>query len=85
MLVHEDDGMMLQFEVVDTTTSIDDKEVNQDNFVVFPNPITNGSFTVGTTIGITSYELYSLTGNRILHKSVSDHFGCPGDFGLQCG
>ncbi|NOX85639.1 MAG: multicopper oxidase domain-containing protein [Chlorobi bacterium] len=75
MLVHEDDGMMLSFEVVDTTTGIDDFNAGDDVFVLFPNPITDGSFTVeksnGST-GITSYELYSLTGNRILQKTVSD-------------
>ena len=75
MLVHEDDGMMLQFEVVDTTTGIDDAEDNKESFIVFPNPITDGSFTVDLRNGsgaITSYELYSLTGNRILREPVSD-------------
>jgi len=75
MLVHEDDGMMLQFEVVDTTTGIDDTEDNEESFIVFPNPITDGSFTVDFRNGsaaISSYELYSLTGNRILREPVSD-------------
>lgn len=75
MLVHEDNGMMLQFAVVDTTTGFEDITSGDDAFVLFPNPVTNGNLTIDTHKShavITSYELYSLTGNRILQKTVND-------------
>jgi bilirubin oxidase len=54
MLAHEDDGMMLQFEVVDKTTEIKNKEMNADNIEVFPNPLSgkNKTLTIKGVDGI---------------------------------
>ncbi len=73
MLVHEDGGMMLQFEVVDNTIGIAKINDSENVFDVFPNPVTGDNFTVGIDNGksITSYELFNITGKRILNENVN--------------
>lgn len=74
MLTHEDGGMMGQFEVVDETIGIEGKEPAADAFVLFPNPVTNNKLILklhNENSGITSYELYNLSGNKILQKNVT--------------
>jgi len=68
MLVHEDDGMMLQFEVVDETTGIYEQHVSEKTFVVYPNPVISGNLTVKNNSDTENgnCELYSLSGNKIL-------------------
>lgn len=74
MLTHEDGGMMGQFEVVDETIGIEGKEPAADAFVLFPNPVTNNKLILklhNENSGITSYELYNLSGKKILQKNVT--------------
>ncbi len=69
MLVHEDGGMMLQFEVVDQTTGLEDVEFGENELVLFPNPLTDGVLTLRTSgehAGIVAYEVYNLTGSSLL-------------------
>ncbi len=46
MLVHEDDGMMLQFEVVDETTQVRNTDWDNDDFYIYPNPISSNNQTL---------------------------------------
>jgi len=63
MLSHEDEGMMGQFVVVDSTTALPELEAN--NFQIYPNPSNDGQFEIyiGTyeTVKI-NWELTDLTG-----------------------
>ncbi|MCF6171334.1 MAG: multicopper oxidase domain-containing protein [Bacteroidales bacterium] len=75
MLIHEDGGMMLQFEVVDLTIGIEDNEPGADGFVLFPNPVTDDYLTLKSgseEASLTSYELYSLTGKMMMQGTVAD-------------
>jgi len=73
MLVHEDQGMMLQFEVIDNTTGIENIKNDDDGFILYPNPVTGGRFTLKTdnNSNISSYELYGITGEIILKRIVN--------------
>lgn len=74
MLVHEDDGMMLQFEVVDKTTEIANNKMNSVNINVFPNPL-NKQYTTLTITGFkgnTAHcELFNLSGKKIDEQNIS--------------
>ncbi len=71
MLVHEDDGMMLQFEVVDQSTGINNTQADDINFAIYPNPVVNGLLTVKSkdNSDIVSYELFDISGKRLLNKT----------------
>lgn len=71
MLVHEDDGMMIQFEVVGETTDINENNVFED-IEVFPNPVReNTMLTIADTeIVLEKYVLFDLQGNKILEKQI---------------
>ncbi|MEE4258965.1 MAG: multicopper oxidase domain-containing protein [Bacteroidales bacterium] len=71
MLVHEDDGMMLQFEVVDEITDINGNNVSE-NIEVFPNPVReNTMLTIADPeIVLEKYVLFDLQGNKILEKQI---------------
>lgn len=46
MLIHEDGGMMLQFEVVDSSTGIDDKPNMSNEINIFPNPVSGNEVSI---------------------------------------
>ncbi len=71
MLVHEDDGMMLQFEVVDEITDINGNNVSE-NIEVFPNPVReNTMLTIADPeIVLEKYVLFDLQGNKILERQI---------------
>jgi bilirubin oxidase len=74
MLVHEDDGMMLQFEVVDKTTATTDKKMNSSDVQVFPNPlnINDRKLTVtGINGKLLKVDLYNINGQKITGKIIS--------------
>ena len=74
MLVHEDDGMMLQFEVVNKTTEIKNKETNSDKIEVFPNPLSgkNKTLTIkGVDSDFTLFELFDVNGNKIYGQNIT--------------
>jgi bilirubin oxidase len=70
MLVHEDGGMMLQFEVVDETTAVD--EIKMDEILVYPNPLhaNNSILSISTKSSFDSYAVYDLTGRKIEDKQL---------------
>jgi bilirubin oxidase len=71
MLVHEDDGMMLQFEVVDETTGTSEHK-QHDEIVVYPNPLIKGeSLTVLLPDkGIENYQLFDLQGRKVAEQQI---------------
>jgi len=74
MLVHEDDGMMLQFEVVDKTTEILNKKMNSGDINVFPNPLNekNKNLVItGFEGGTAHYELINIRGQKIVEQKIS--------------
>jgi hypothetical protein len=64
MLVHEDDGMMLQFEVVDEATFFDEKNSIELRTHSYPNP-----FTSSTTIE------YKLQQPEKVSLTIYNHLG----------
>jgi bilirubin oxidase len=71
MLVHEDDGMMLQFEVVDEATGLNENK-HRDEIVLFPNPSSEGeSITVILPENvIENYQLFDLAGRKIADQQI---------------
>jgi len=73
MLVHEDGGMMGQFEVVDNTIGIDETPGQNDDVSVYPNPVTGNRFTLGfpekSTL-LMSYEIYNTSGGLVTAKTI---------------
>ena len=84
MLTHEDKGMMLQFEVVGTTTNLIENE-NLEKIHIFPNPVKNELNISGVENGIVRFELIDLQGKSIFlqelmvqnHKLYTPHFEMP--------
>ena len=78
MLTHEDKGMMLQFEVVDQTTGIQQMVINNDVVKFYPNPL-NSKNSILSVSGIKSelvkYELYDLLGQLWIkgEKSIKNN------------
>lgn len=69
MLIHEDGGMMLQFEVVEETTGIDDTNSDNSSFLIYPNPVSNGKLTIKPLENsgkIKAFEIYGLTGKKVM-------------------
>jgi len=69
MLVHEDDGMMLQFEVVDKTTGVDVNKKNQIR--IYPNPLKLEFSTLnisGIENGSVNCEIYNLSGQLMVNQ-----------------
>ena len=73
MLTHEDQGMMLQFEVVDFSTGNRSGLTNSDIINVYPNPGKKGNTTF-TISGFTSekvhLELHNMQGQKISEKNL---------------
>lgn len=73
MLTHEDQGMMLQFEVVDLSTGTRPGQTNPDLVKVYPNPVKEGNTTL-TISGFTSEKvllgLYNMQGQKISEKNL---------------
>ena len=53
-------------------TSLSISEFAFGNIAVYPNPMTNTLFISGNTEGLTSVELFSLVGQKIMH--IETHF-----------
>lgn len=66
MLSHEDDGMMGQFVVFDTSTGVD--EATETPVWVFPNPVSDRLTLRG--LFPASVELYDLTGRLLLTQTM---------------
>jgi bilirubin oxidase len=72
ILMHEDDGMMGQFVVVQTTSGINDNFAD-NKLSIFPNPVNNGAnFTVESTENIKSISVFDLYGKLILKKQLDN-------------
>jgi bilirubin oxidase len=69
MLVHEDDGMMGQFVVVDNTIGID-KKADDSNVLIYPNPVGVDGVLLRLSGNIDSYELSTTIGQRIVMKQL---------------
>lgn len=69
MLTHEDKGMMLQFEVVGTTTGIDKNKHFQNSINVYPNPVKSGKSISVTGINNENvgFAVYSLSGQILIN------------------
>ena len=65
MLVHEDDGMMGQFIVVDNSIGINKKLPKDEEYIIYPNPATDGKVFIKTNTRIDSYEIFNIAGKRM--------------------
>ncbi|MEN8250644.1 MAG: multicopper oxidase domain-containing protein [Bacteroidota bacterium] len=73
MLVHEDDGMMGQFEVVDNTLGVDIYSGLEENVILYPNPINDGLLRIVFIDGermVESYEIISVSGRLIVYQPL---------------
>ncbi len=73
MLVHEDGGMMLQFEVVDNTTGTGQLFPTQKELKIYPNPVSRefDEITVaGVENGWLHYELFNMNGQLFVKNST---------------
>ncbi len=73
MLVHEDDGMMGQFEVVDNNLGVDIYSGLEENVILYPNPIYDGILKIEFTDGVRMveyYEIISVSGRRIVYQPL---------------
>jgi bilirubin oxidase len=73
MLTHEDQGMMLQFEVVDLTTGTELDLIDSSIINVYPNPIKEGNTTLtisGFMSDIVHLELYNMQGQKMEEQKV---------------
>ncbi len=73
MLVHEDGGMMGQFNVVDNSVGMDETKNSSESMSVFPNPAPGREVTVKLiqeNAGILSYELYNIAGETVKRNTV---------------
>ena len=73
MLIHEDEGMMLQFKVVDETTGLEDDEFFADEIAAYPNPINeaNNILTVISPVQIEGYMIYDLNGSKVTEQKTA--------------
>ncbi len=72
LLHHEDDGMMASFIVIDTLTSVNDRQT-QNDFVVYPNP-NSGEFVVVFSTSpesATQIEVVDMTGRVVSSQRIS--------------
>ncbi len=72
MLMHEDGGMMLQFKVVDETSGIVDNMTDSEDFISYPNPLTehNSILNFKAVNDINSYVVYDIIGRRLIEKKT---------------
>lgn len=73
MLIHEDGGMMGQFEVVDESSVIENTDSDSDGIMVYPNPLTKGNNTItinSINLGFDCYELYDILGQKIIEQPL---------------
>ena len=73
MLIHEDGGMMGQFEVVDSTIGIDETPGQNDDVSVYPNPVPGNRFTLRfpkESTRLLSYEIYNASGGFVAAKTI---------------
>lgn len=71
MLVHEDDAMMGQFEVVDETIGVGEVSFDPDGVTLYPNPLNDGNsiLTINDPVkGFDRYELYDISGRKLIEK-----------------
>ena len=70
MLIHEDGGMMLQFEVVSDPTGINDITATDEEVKLYPNPVVgNGVLNVISKSDIKAYTVYDLMGREWVIKT----------------
>ncbi len=75
LLTHEDDGMMGQFLVIDTSTKVDNPDailnLNADDVSVYPNPSSNGSFyiEINNNIPVENISIFNLLDKNVLSLS----------------
>ena len=74
MLTHEDDGMMGQFIVVDSTTGVNELASSLDqNFSIFPNPVFSRKLNIkwnGAAIKYGSFAVIDMKGQEVFLKFV---------------
>jgi bilirubin oxidase len=73
MLTHEDQGMMLQFEVVEPTTGTRDGQMKSGIINVYPNPVnaSNTTLTVSGFIGDNvHFTLFNMLGQKIIEQKI---------------
>lgn len=72
MLVHEDDGMMLQFEVVSEPSGI--VKDNSMEILIYPNPLNDKKsvVTVSTDKEFDSYAIYNANGKKLVENSLAN-------------
>jgi hypothetical protein len=73
MLTHEDQGMMLQFEVVEPTTGTRDGQMKSGIINVYPNPVnaSNTTLTVSGFIGDNvHFTLFNMLGHKIIEQKI---------------
>ena len=76
MLVHEDGGMMGQFEVVDNTFVVNEEQRPTHRLIVYPNPISRNEMTTSLNEknpDIGSFKLYNTSGTLIFSKTVDSN------------
>ena len=76
MLVHEDGGMMGQFEVVDASSEIEDVDYAYDDILVFPNPVINDKIKVSlknNNASIISCEIYNTSGLKVFDETYNNN------------
>jgi bilirubin oxidase len=76
MLVHEDGGMMGQFEVVDSSIGINDIKPKNDGISIYPNPVIGNRVTLDFLKGnseIISFELYNTSGGLVSKRLIDNN------------
>ena len=56
-------------------TGVESVKINEgeNQVIVYPNPVTDGTFAVKSTAEIESVEIYTISGSKILSKQVFDN------------
>lgn len=75
MLVHEDDGMMLQFEVVSDISGFEDDKASVDELFVYPNPLNEEKAILTISIpesGATRLQLFSASGQLLFERDIKN-------------
>lgn len=78
MLTHEDQGMMLQFEVVDLSTEVGDEQTKSGIINVYPNPLNAGNTTLTVSGFINdkaNFALFNMLGQKIIEQKIVKSHG----------
>ncbi|RLD29407.1 MAG: bilirubin oxidase [Bacteroidetes bacterium] len=74
MLVHEDGGMMGQFDVVDNTTGNPGFPGESDEIVIFPNPVTDSEVSFRSKEPIKQYEIFNTSGKKLISDEINNKY-----------